>query len=111
MTVATVVGMAMPNTREKTLSYRRVEWVKNPTRIHGRRLRSLAVSVSQEGDDDESGLAGSSGNNGGRLRPNRRLGDLFVTMKIECPAGSIKWAERRARVKSATRSEVAVKRT
>ena len=31
MTVATVVGMAMPNTRDKTLSYRRVEWLKDPT--------------------------------------------------------------------------------
>ena len=30
MTVATVVGMAIPNTREKALSYRRVEWLKDP---------------------------------------------------------------------------------
>ena len=64
MTVATVVGMATPNTREKTFSYRRVEWLKD--------LNHLTVPNSWTATAKPRGERFAATVLDGRLRRNRQ---------------------------------------
>ena len=48
MTVATVVGMAIPNTREKALSYRRVELDGNVAAIASKAAAVIVMRIIKE---------------------------------------------------------------